>query len=96
MEKEHDSTGPLVGIIIIILILVLGGIYYAGKTNPEKEDVSLTADDIRNKEDQFAQNLSVQGTSDETAAIEVDLEASDFESLDAEINAIDAEFDTAQ
>lgn len=95
MDQEQHSTGPLIGIIIIVLILVLGGIYYAGKTTPE-EQTGPTADEIRSGEDELSQDLSVQGSSDAAADIEQDLSASDFESLDAEFEAIDAELEATQ
>ncbi|MDP3989427.1 MAG: hypothetical protein Q8P93_04295 [bacterium] len=92
MDKEQQGSGPLIGIIIIVLILVLGGIYYAGKTQPA-EQAGPTADEIRTQDDPYASQLSTQGSSDETAAIEADLEASNFDDLDAELSEIDAELE---
>lgn len=93
MEQEQ-STGPLIGIIIIVLILVLGGIYYAGKTTPE--ETGPTPEEILTEEDEIAASLQIQGTSDDIGSIEADLEASDFSELDKELGDIDAEFEAAQ
>ena len=89
MEQEQ-STGPLIGIIIIVLILVLGGIYYAGRTTPE--DTGASAEEILSEEDPTLESLTEQSTSDEVADIEEDLDLSEFDSLDEELGDIDDEF----
>lgn len=90
MDQEQQGAGPLIGIIIIVLILVLGGIYYAGKTEPNPE-VEITAEEILNEPDPLIENLNTVGTADDIASIEADLESTDINSLDAELDAIDAE-----
>jgi hypothetical protein len=92
MEEEKQGAGPLVGIIIIVLILVLGGIYYAGKTETE-EEVLPTAEEILMEEDTQIQELSDVGTSDEIDSIEEDLLDTVLDDLDSELEDIDAELE---
>ena len=71
---KKSSIGPVVGIIIVVLIIILGGLYIWGR--------ELSEDGADN---------GTPSTSDEVSAIEEDLSASDFEDLDAEAAAIEAE-----
>lgn len=90
MEQEQQGAGPLIGIIIIVLILVLGGIYYAGKTEaPEAEGPS--AADILDESDPLSEELQDVGTSDEIADIESDLLDTNLQNIDAELGDIEAE-----
>jgi len=71
-------------IILIVLILVIVAIgYYVETTNIPKEASPESA------------ALETQGTSDELADIQADLDATDLESLDTELSDIDAELEAA-
>jgi hypothetical protein len=78
---ENKSFGPLIGIVIIILILVLGGLYLWSN---QSDLGSLSPN-----EDGVIQALQEQGASDEVSAIEEDLSATDLESLDADLKNIE-------
>ncbi|MDO8471212.1 MAG: hypothetical protein Q7S49_01230 [bacterium] len=71
-EGGGGLSGPIIGAIVILAIIILGGLYFwnqrAGKGTPIDE-------------------TSTESSLDETAAIEADLDAIDIESLDAELNA---------
>lgn len=82
MGKTGSSAGPIIGIVIILAIVILGGLYFWGQRNDLAEmgtDAEAT--------DQSIENINYQGTSDDTSSIEADLDATDVETLDAEINA---------
>ena len=75
------SFGPVIGIIIIVLVLILGGLYLWGEKlneggyglgteNTEEADAQTTA-------------LSEQSSSDTAASIEADLNATNLDGLDA-------------
>lgn len=49
MEPEQKSNGALVGLIIIIIILVLGGIYL-WKSNTKEEVAPVVTDDTTSLE----------------------------------------------
>lgn len=74
MEPEQKSNGALIGSIIIIIILVIGGIYFwknslkerALPQTPNEEVPAGTEEDV-------------------TGDIEADLDGIDLESLDSEI-----------
>jgi len=65
-------SGPLIGAIVILAVIILGGLYFWGQ---------------RAGNDAVIDETSTESGSDETAAIEADLDAIDIESLDAELNA---------
>jgi len=91
-QKEHEQgkqIGPVIGAIIIITILVIGGLYYWGAELNKQAEPS--AEEIAAKVDHSTEALGTQGTSDEIAAIEEDLDLTDLGNLDAELGDIDAE-----
>ncbi len=78
----QTSKSPKILLWIVILVaLVLAVVYAVGKGGLLKQTPSDTA----------VQELRQQGTSDEVADIEQDLEATSFTDLDAELNDIDKE-----
>lgn len=98
--KERKPVGALIGSIIIILILVLGGLYlWSIKIAPRIEQGDLNqqqiievnqtaAETTINSPDATLNQLSVQGTSDEPAAIEADLNATSLADLDKDLQAL--------
>ena len=91
-QMPQKSMGPVLGIVIIVILLILGGFYFWGTqlTDTQKE-VEITAEEIINQEDAALENLQSQSNSDEIDDIEADLNATDLESLDSELDAIDLE-----
>jgi len=89
MPVEEKSTGAIIGIIIIVVLLVIGGLYFLGqRTNKEP----ATLEEILAEPDTSIEVLGTQGTSDEIADIEADTTGSiDFAELDAELGDIEAE-----
>lgn len=84
-KKNSGGTGAFIGSLIIILVIIIGGIYMWNeileRANPQTE---LDAESLM---------AGTEESSDETASLEAELENSDFADLDAELNAIDAEFE---
>ena len=80
MEPEQKSSGALVGLIIIIIILVLGGVYlWINNTSKETE----TADPISSNENKADNKDGV--TVDNTLDLDANINSIDLESLDSEI-----------
>jgi len=77
--QKKSSVGPIIGIVLVILIIVLGGLYFWGKRLADNGDTLPPLEE---------EPLS---TSDEVSDIEADLDATDLESLDADAAAIEAE-----
>ena len=104
-EEHHSILGPVLGILIVLLILILGGLYLWGsvlKTQPvEIPDPATrpTAEENNepetNNADAQVQALETVSNSDTLDAIEADIESTNLDELDAELNAIDAELDGA-
>jgi len=99
MGGEEKSTGALIGSIIIIIVLILGGLYLWNAKMQEQEmdmimegmseeEMMMDDDEIigAGEEDAAAAALSEQGTSDETSAIEADLNATNYNEMDADLN----------
>lgn len=81
---NNEPKGPTIGIIIIVLILILGGVYvfmnYSNGLAPEDSDPTEEA-------------LLQQDTSIELEDIERDALDTDLEGLDAELEAIERELE---
>ena len=75
-EGGGGPSGPIIGAIVILVIIILGGLYFWSQRNGEE---ALTNETI--------ENINMQSDSDAAAAIEADLDATDIENLDAELNA---------
>ncbi len=90
MNNEKKPIGPVIGVIIIVLVLTLGGFYFYGDQLNRKNEV-MTPEEIVNTSDEATLNLKQQGTSDEINSIETDLNATDLNNLDKELQDIDNE-----
>ena len=91
MEPTTESgsrkpMGPIIGSIIIVLLIVLGGLYFWGeRLNREEMLNQQTAPDA------VVDDLKTQGTSDKVSSIEADVSATNLDDLDAGLKDIDAE-----
>jgi uncharacterized protein HemX len=81
-KPADSSIGATIGIIIVIIVLVLGGLYFWGS--------QLSKEGYNPTNDQEVQDLQNTSSSDEINAIEVDLNQ-DFEALDQELQQLDQE-----
>ena len=83
---KDGGIGPTLSIILIIILIALGGLYYFTQGIEEYND-GYTDENT----EQAVQELQTQGTSDEVAEIEADLEATDFSEIDAMMLELEAE-----
>lgn len=81
-SPEHKSLGGLIGIVVIIGILLVGGLYIWGKTIVENGADTTT--------DAQTEALNSQSSSTKASDIEADLNATNLEGLDAELTDINA------
>jgi hypothetical protein len=81
------SQGPVVGIIVVIIVVIIGAFYFFSRLSAMNvvEPVPVTATSE-------ASSFAPTSTSTDTAAIEEDLDAESFDSIDAEMQGLDAEF----
>jgi hypothetical protein len=80
------SQGPVVGIIVVLIVLIVAGFYFFTRlwavNEPMQFETSTTSDNTL---------YAPVSSSDETDAIARDLNAEDFNDIDSEMNDIDAE-----
>lgn len=88
MPKGEKSTGAIIGTIIIVVLLVIGGLYFLSQRT---DKIPATPEEILAEPDTATEVLEAQGTSDELADIEADAESTDFGELDMELDDIEAE-----
>lgn len=100
--KSSLINTPLLLILAILLVSILGGMYYWFSTLSTEIPVTTpverpTAEQNNEPESTTAEaqveTMQAVSTSNEIEAIEADLEATDLDSLDSELNAIDAELE---
>ncbi len=85
MEQENTpngSVGPIIGTIIILAVIVIGGLYFWSQ---RKTDNSLINEDRINK---AVESINTQSNSDSSDSNGADLESTNTEDLDAELNDI--------
>jgi len=75
MESDK-SYGPIIGLIIIILIIALGSVYFLQKREEAPTPVVETSEMTEN---------------DDIETLEVELEATTLENTDEELNTLDTE-----
>ena len=95
IQAPRKPVGPTVAIIVILLLLALGALYIVGgrvAERADKEATEPTPADIAAEQDPALTSLQNVSTSDEVDAIEADLNATNVNTLDAETEAINAEF----
>ena len=73
--ESGSSAGPIIGAIVILAVIIFGALYLWGQ---REESQALN---------QELDTINIQSDSDETADIEADLNSTEIENLDAELNA---------
>lgn len=96
-EEGHTSRGIIIGVLIIILVIILGGLYLWGRTLSQPEITPPPARVNNEPETPRAETdveiLETVSSSDEISAIESDLDSTNLDSLDSELESIEAELD---
>lgn len=77
---DNKTQGPIIGIIIVIIVLLVGAFYFMGRLTPSANPI----DEPTPAEEQ-AETMPPLSESDEVSDIEADLEAEDFSDIDAEL-----------
>lgn len=95
-EEGHTSRGIIIGVLIIVLVVILGGLYLWGRTLSQTETLPPPPVQVNNEPetprvDADIKILETLSNSDEISAIEADLESTDLNSLDSELESIEAE-----
>jgi cell division protein FtsL len=81
MEQQKESKGALIGSIIIVLVLIIGGIYFAKQAQDVRQDGANEIDQVL-QEDADIQEIEEGEISDEVTDLEGTLEEIDLGDLD--------------
>lgn len=92
--EKKSSVGAVIGTVIVILLLILGALYFWGARLNEKSDnpppYILGAES--SGESDTAAGLPPQGSSDEAADIDADIQAMNMSQFEAETQNSQAAF----
>lgn len=86
-KNGGQGAGPMVAIVVIVLVLALGGLYYFLQTLPQLNQQGASADA---QDQQSVEALMSQGSSDTAAAIQADINATDLTPVDKAVSDVDA------
>lgn len=89
----ESKIGPIIGIIIVVIVLIIGALYFWGQklnnqtTEVKTETVSTTENAVVADEetDATVANLKAQSNSDDLTSISNDLNATVITSVDADL-----------
>jgi hypothetical protein len=100
-DVHHEHVAPILGVLVIVLILILGGLYLWGSMLSKDASMAPTERTIPNNEPETPRAeadrdiLMTTSASAEIDAIYADLESTNLNDLDAELNTIDTEMNAA-
>lgn len=81
---NENSTGPVIAIVIVLLMVILGGFYFWGqRSNQAQEQMQATATE---NPDAAVQTIETQSSSDSVTSINQDLDQTNVENLDSVLN----------
>lgn len=101
VTEHHNRIGLILGLLIVLLVLILGGLYLwystafmptpIGQPEGERFVPEMPNEPEMQNAEAEVQKLNTVSTSNEIEAIEADIESTDLDQMDAELNAIEAE-----
>lgn len=81
---EKSTSGPIIGVTIIVILLIIGGVYFwYTAIEQDKEKNKLPTIQSGGETDAIVNKLESQGTSDKITDIETDLKSTDLKNLDS-------------
>lgn len=95
---EERNLGPAIGVIVIIALIVLGGLYFWGqridRKSPAPMETGSTQDMPAAQQETPGADLNTletQGAGDDITSITADIEATNLSELGTEVNAMNQE-----
>ena len=86
-NADKSAFGPIAGIAIIVIVLIVGGVYlWMTATDQDVDESQLPVIQSGGEAEAIVNQLNTQGTSDEIADIEADLNTTELENLDSELD----------
>ncbi len=90
LSTEKEPKGPILGIIVIILLLIVGGVYIFLNQKNASLSGEMTATTPPSDID-----LGPESTSTEATAVKQEINATNLNNLDAGVNDIQTELNTS-
>lgn len=87
VQEKHTAVGPIVGSTIIIIVLVLGALYFWGQRMNSATHETESGQTMQGAEHVEA-TPTVEPASDEVSSIDEDLKMESFTELEASISEI--------
>lgn len=87
-QTEKKSVGPLVAVVIILVLIVIGSLYFLKMRSSEQNYVPTTTVPAG---DSITESLNSQSNSDDLNSIEADLNATNLDNLDQGAAVLEAE-----
>ena len=78
-SQNGNSMSLIVGVVVLLAIVILGGLYFWGQRSMDESSPATP--------DQTTQSIQAQNASDSAASIEADLNSTNVDTLDSQINA---------
>lgn len=106
-QKDEPHLVALLGVLVIVLILILAGLYLwstsmkttlPGSATENMDEMATTTNDMNESPvvtEETTPTDDISPTSNDIADIEAELESTDMEEFDAELESIDAEIEAA-
>ena len=88
-EERGNRLGPIAGVIIIIALIILGGLYMWNVSRDKVLPVPQEMPDVTS--DPVVQELESQGSTDGINPIQADIDTTDLDTLDEAFAEIEAE-----
>ena len=87
--NKEGSTGPIIGTIIILAVVVLGGLYFWGQRNvaPTTDIYGNPVSPTNSTTTVDTTTIDTQSSSDNPASIQNDLKSTNTDNLGSQINA---------
>lgn len=89
-DTQKKPIGPIIGLIVILALILLGGIYFYSTSTYPALDENINTESTGDLEEEPVDNAAIesQSSSDDVTSIEADLEATNLDSLDGDFNEI--------
>ena len=91
--RKDSKVGPMIGSIIIIILILVGGLYFLGSLVAVKKTEIQTEQAIEEQQETASvENTAKQSQDDSVTSIETDLKSTDIDNLDKSFTEIEKEF----
>ena len=94
MEPVKKSYGALIAVIVILVLIVIGGLYFLGQRVNNSAYINNASS--TQESDSVTASLQTQSSSDDLQSIQKDLDSTDTSNLDQGAAAVEASLNSSQ